>query len=184
MGVINPSAPEGKSVAYARPERERRFLLERPPEGDVVKTAEIADRYLLGTRLRVRRTVERTASGARTIYKLTQKIPRPDGGPGLITTIYIDPREWAALRSLPGTDVEKTRLSVPPYGVDVFRGPLQGLVLAEVEFGTDEEMVAFVPTIPVVVEVTTDGRFAGARLATATADEIAADLSAFGVRLR
>jgi len=44
----NPSAPPGKSQQYAKPERERRFLLAEMPMGDIEKTAKITDRYFFG----------------------------------------------------------------------------------------------------------------------------------------
>lgn len=43
---------EGK---YARAERERRFLMAGPPVSAVTASRRITDRYLPGTRLRVRR---------------------------------------------------------------------------------------------------------------------------------
>ncbi|SDL01155.1 hypothetical protein [Streptomyces indicus] len=49
------------------------------------------------------------------------------------------------LASLPAVELSKTRLSVPPLGVDVFGADLRGLVLAEAEFTTDEEAQSFEP---------------------------------------
>jgi hypothetical protein len=181
--VSNPSAPKGKTRKYAQPERERRFLLERRPDGDIVQTAEIKDRYLSDTRLRVRKTIEHTASDTRTVYKLTQKIPAPSGGPGLITTLYLEPREYAAMCVIPHDVLHKTRLSIPPYGVDIFHPPLDGLVLAEIEFDSDEEMREFVPKLSILGEVTHDVRFTGGRLTTATREELAVDLLPFGIQL-
>jgi hypothetical protein len=88
--VLNPAAPAGKALKYARPEMERRFLLaEVPPDGTQIRMAQITDRYILGTRFRLRRSVETAGAESRTIFKLTQKIPDDDGGPGLITTTYL-----------------------------------------------------------------------------------------------
>ena len=57
--TINPSAPLGKSRKYAIAERERRFLLRGlPADRLIVRTVHIIDRYLLGTRLRLRQVVE------------------------------------------------------------------------------------------------------------------------------
>lgn len=61
--VFNDAAPPGKELKYARPERERRFLLSAPPADGIVKTVRIADRYLLGTRLRLRRITEISCAG-------------------------------------------------------------------------------------------------------------------------
>ncbi len=93
----------------------------------------ITDRYLVGTRLRLRRAVFPDGDCE---LKLTQKVPlpRPGGVQGLITNTYLSPTEYDLLASLPAAVLSKTRCSVPPLGVDVFDGPLRGLVLAEAEF--------------------------------------------------
>jgi hypothetical protein len=85
--------PPGEAVREgkcARVERERRFLLAGPPPRSAVTTnRRITDRYLPGTRLRVRR-VECLDSGACEL-KLTQKVPagRPGYVQGLITSTYL-----------------------------------------------------------------------------------------------
>jgi CYTH domain-containing protein len=76
----------------------------------------------------------------------------------------------------------KTRLSVPPLGVDVFGPPLDGLVLAEAEFTGDEEAAAFTPPREAVAEVTDDPRFTDGRLVRATRGELLAGLGEFGIR--
>ena len=106
-------APAGKATKYARVERERRFLLPRVPDGPCLRRAEITDLYLSHTRLRLRRTVETTAAATTTVRKLTQKVPAPAGGPGLITSLYLDEAEYEALSMLPGAGLTKTRYSVP-----------------------------------------------------------------------
>jgi len=42
----NPSAPPGKSQQYAKPERERRFLLAEVPVGEIERATKITDRSL------------------------------------------------------------------------------------------------------------------------------------------
>jgi hypothetical protein len=71
---------EGK---YARVERERRFLLDSPPPLPSAASRRITDRYLPGTRLRLRR-VEYLDSGACEL-KLTQKLPAGRPGASLET---------------------------------------------------------------------------------------------------
>lgn len=129
---------------YARTERERRFLMaDVPASASVTATWLIRDRYLNGTRLRLRRS-DRPDGGAPEL-KLTQKIPadQPGAVQGLITNTYLSQGEYDLLASLPAAVLSKTRLSVPPLGVDVFDGPLTGLVLAEAEFASDAEALAF-----------------------------------------
>ncbi|MCH5672240.1 hypothetical protein [Streptomyces gilvus] len=165
-------------------ERERRFLLESPPApASVTATRVITDRYLPGTRLRLRRSERR--DGGEPELKLTQKIPaaRPGAVQGLITTVYLSPAEHDLFASLPAALLTKTRLSVPPLGVDVFGGPLAGLVLAEAEFESDEAALAFVPPAWCAAEVTEDVRFTGGSLVAVSREVLAGWLGEYGIRL-
>jgi hypothetical protein len=177
--VLNESAPPGKELKYARRERERRFLLRSVPDLPAERTVRIVDRYVSNTRLRLRRATETAASSNgtdRIVHKLTQKVPGPDGEPGLITTMYLGAAEYAALSQLPAATLHKTRLSIPPLGVDVFEGPLRGLVLAEAEFDDDVSMRDFAMPTGAIAEVTGDQRLSGGRLATMTTVELLAVL--------
>jgi hypothetical protein len=142
----------------------------------------ITDHYLVGTRLRLRRTVEN--GGAETaVYKLAQKVPGPGGGRGLITNLYLSADEYDLLLRLPGERLEKVRYSLVHLGVDEFSGRLRGLVLAEAEFESDEDMALFRRPDWAVAEVTDDERFAGGRLAQTSRAELLGVLSEFGVVL-
>jgi CYTH domain-containing protein len=166
---------------YARVERERRFLLAEPPgPSAVTATRMITDRYLVGTRLRLRRS-ESPDSGCE--LKLTQKVPAARPGPvqGLITNTYLSPAEYDLLASLPAASLSKTRLSVPPLGIDVFDGPLRGLVLAEAEFTTDEEALSFSPPPACLAEVTDDIRFTGGRLVKTSRQHLLQWLAEYGL---
>jgi hypothetical protein len=134
MGIW-PDEPvrEGK---YARVERERRFLLAGPPPPSaVIGSRRITDRYLPGTRLRLRR-VDHVESGARE-FKLTQKVPagRPGYIQGLITSTYLSAAEYDLLATLPAEVLSKRRLSVPPLSIDVFDPPWHGAVLPRASGG-------------------------------------------------
>lgn len=179
---MNPSAPRGKDTKYARRERERRFLLAGAAPGPVVRVVEIVDRYIKGTRLRLRSSVE--GGSAEAVYKLTQKVPASDGGPGLITTIYLTAEEHGVFAQLPAAVLHKTRSSVPPLGVDVFRGSLGGLILAEAEFENDEAMAAFEVPPFVVAEVTDDPRFTGGCLVAAARGEVRNALQDFEIAIK
>lgn len=177
-GVQGQSVLPGK---YACVERERRFLLAEPPTPSAVTaTRMITDRYLVGTRLRLRRAEWPDGSCE---LKLTQKVPvaRPGAVQGLITNTYLSPAEYDLLASLPAAVLSKTRFSVPPLGVDVFDGPLQGLVLAEGEFTTDEEAQSFVPPPECVAEVTDDARFTGGRLVETSRQDLLQWLAEYGL---
>lgn len=182
--TLNESAPVGKERKYALVERERRFLLRRQPDGDVMRTVRIVDRYLTGTRIRLREMTEVDAASHATVNlarKLTQKVPAPDGGPGLITSMYLSEAEYGMFAALPAASSGKTRLSIPPLGVDLFEGERAGLVIGEVEFDDDTSMARFEPPAEAVAEVTRDVRLTGGRLAVTTAAGLAAVLADYGV---
>jgi len=162
----HPPTPWGKELKYARCEYERRFLLSGLPAGATTAIAEITDRYLPGTRLRLRRVDYLEPAGRAPVLKLTQKVSGRDGSPGLITNTYLSEAEYELLATLPATVLTKTRHSIPPFGVDVFTGELEGLFMAEIEFETEEEFRAFTPPDFAVRDVTTDIRFTGGRLIT------------------
>lgn len=182
--IEHPDAPLGKGTKYARSEHERRFLLASVPSGALaIRTAVIADRYIDGTRLRLRRSEETEGTESRLTFKLTQKIPSPDGGPGLITTAYLSQEEYDVFAQLPASSLAKTRLSIPPLGVDLFSGRLEGLVLAEAEFDSEDEMARFSAPAFCVAEVTTDSRFTGAHLASVSREELGEILDSFRLDL-
>lgn len=182
--VEHPHAPPGKARKYALPECERRFLLARLPDQPVVRTVVITDRYLMGTRVRLRCMVETVEGRTNTFFKLTQKIAAPDGAPGLLTTMYLSEAEYGVVAALPARELRKTRYSMPPLGVDVFEPPLHGLTTAEAEFATEEEMAAFSPPPFAVAEVTRDVRFTGGRLIVTSRDELRRALADYGLALR
>ncbi|MEV0941630.1 hypothetical protein AB0I90_14770 [Micromonospora wenchangensis] len=170
---------EGK---YARIERERRFLLAGPPPpAPVTASRRITDRYLAGTRLRLRRS-ESLTDGSRE-FKLTQKVPaeRPGHIQGLITNVYLSPAEYELLARLPAATLSKIRLSVPPLGIDIFDPPLHGLVLAEAEFTTDAAARSFLPPPQIVAEVTDDPRFTGGSLVHAHREDLLGWLADYGI---
>ena len=123
--------------------------------------------------------------GGPTELKLTQKLPEPDGGArqGALTTIYLSEAEHAALAGLPAAELSKSRLSIAPYGVDVFHGELEGLDLAEAEFATVEEAAALVAAAFCHAEVTADRRFTGGELARATREQVRAWAREYGLEL-
>ena len=89
----------------------------------------------------------------------------------MITSIYVPEEEFAILASaLKGTRLTKIRhrLHAQPgvsMSVDEFQGELAGLVLAEAEFETSEELSAF-PTPPFAIrEVTDEQQYTGVSLA-------------------
>ena len=171
------------SPKYERVERERRFLLrELPPRLALTdRHVQITDNYITGTRLRLRKS-RRPETNEWTL-KLTQKhAPAPpDFSRTLITSIYLNEYEYEVLSVFEGNELRKNRYFYEHEGrrycVDVFLGPLRGLVLAETEFETDEEMDSF-PVPPfALMDVSRDELFTGARLAEISADDLRAELA-------
>jgi len=162
------------SGAYARLEREQRWLLSGLPD-DLVDRVDIQDRYLTGSTLRVRRM--HSASG--TVYKLGQKVRTIPDSPERVslTNMYLSKHEFELLEQLGGASLHKSRWHWPTgdhlLSVDVFEGSLDGLILAEVELGEDDPLL---PALGLaMVDVTGEDRFSGGRLAQLSTEE-AADL--------
>jgi CYTH domain-containing protein len=169
---------------YTRVEWERRFLLEQFPSGpDIMRSRRIVDRYIDGTRLRLRQITGRNSN---EILKLTQKLPEQTAGArrGLITTFYLSKQEFDVLANLPAKILAKTRHSVPPFGVDVFETELDGLILAEAEFNSAEEASTLELPSFASHEVTDDPRFTGGSLVAATRDEVRQWLAEYGIELQ
>jgi CYTH domain-containing protein len=168
---------------YARIERERRFLLTRfPSDANVVRIRRIIDHYIDGTTLRLR---EQSEDSGPAMFKLTQKLPARAYGAqqGWITTMYLTKEEFCILAQLSAKKLSKTRYSVPPFGIDVFEGTLEGLLIAEAEF--DSAAAADGLTLPAFIssEVSADNRFTGGQLVRASRQDIRTWLLEYGTRL-
>jgi CYTH domain-containing protein len=168
---------------YSRYELERRFLLDRLPEGTRQNDGWlIIDRYITGTQLRLRRM--EPLGGGENVFKLGQKgVPSPpDFSRMTITNIYLTPLEYDVFAALPAHWLRKRRYRLDHgnsvYGVDVFEEHLAGLILAEVGFATTAEWREHrqLPDFA-VRDVSRDIRFTGGALATATRQEVAELLS-------
>ena len=169
---------------YAKIERERRFLLVQfPRDAAAVRKRRIRDHYIEGTTLRLR---EQNYDDGLTTFKLTQKLPVRGNGAqqGFITSMYLTQDEFQVLAQLPGRKLSKTRFSVPPFGIDVFGGLREGLILAEAEF--DSAAAADALTVPSFVagEVSADDRFTGGQIVGASREQIESWLLDYGVALR
>lgn len=166
---------------YACLEFERRYLLQHPPEGLLESDpgATIIDHYLEDTRLRLRHM--RLASGEQ-IYKFTQKYQAADQDETqtTITNLYLSETEHRLLAQLGGKQLVKTRYRYAyrgrEYGVDVFEGELAGLVLAETECASQEEVQSLSKPDFALEDVTGDPFFKGGNLVNLTNQELSAEL--------
>jgi hypothetical protein len=105
-------------LKYAKVERGRRWLLADVPDLPAdARTLRIVDRYLTGTRLRLR---EVTHDDGTVVRKLGHKVRLGDDATEVAhTSLYLDDAEWAALAGLPGDVLTKTRTLVPYDGSTV-----------------------------------------------------------------
>jgi CYTH domain-containing protein len=162
---------EAGEPKYARFELERRWLVEpssRPPLAGMDFTL-IEDRYIAGTRLRLRRMTR----GERTVLKLTKKYDtgRPEARP--VVTAYLTEAEHAVIAALPAAPMRKRRVHFEIEGrywsLDLFEGALAGLELVETEAADEAALAALVPPRWATKEVTHDARYQCGALAQTNA---------------
>lgn len=150
------------SLKYAVVERERRYRLGRLPDG-VSSTKEVLDRYVTGTRLRLREVRESDGTVTR---KLGHKVRLTDGPAEVAcTNFYLDDAEWALLAALPARLLRKRRHMVRRDGLLVAVDEHEdGTLIAEIDDG--DQPSEFVPEwLDVVDDVTSDEAWTGAQLA-------------------
>jgi CYTH domain-containing protein len=158
---------------YAHLEREQRWIARAVPP-DAGRPVSIVDRYISGTRLRLRRS----ESDGEVVFKLGQKVRSDPADPEVLklTNLYLSAEEYAVLAALAASESRKTRWHAAWEGrtvsIDQFRGRLDGLVLAEVELGADEPLLS--PPPYALRDVTNEDRFSGGALAFASDAAVAA----------
>jgi CYTH domain-containing protein len=145
-------------LKYAHVESERRFLVRAVPEG-VTRVSDITDRYIDGTRLRLR---EVTTDGV-TTRKLGQKV-RLGAGPGRIahTSVYLSDAEWSLLCHLPARILRKRRHHVERDGIVIAVDQFDdGSLVAEID-GGDQRAADPPAWLSVICDVSDDEAFTGA----------------------
>lgn len=164
---------------YAVGEYERRFLLDEIPAG-ATDPRRIVDRYIDNTRLRLR-TVDHP--GAEMGRKLGHKRRLNASDPRAIihTSVHLEEDEFSVLAALPAKRLVKTRWSIEVEGrqcsINVFEGPLAGLILMAVDLGDPSLLDEFVPPSWAGAEVSTDEAFTGGELAGKSLNEIVETLN-------
>ena len=189
MGVAkltdqNTLVPDSK---YARVERERRYLLEDLPEG--LSRAEhhlqITDNYITGTRLRIRKV--RDPRTNKWVVKFTQKFaPDPrDLSRTIITNLYLNATEAETLSIFAANEIRKNRYYYDfegrRFSIDMFIGDLFGLVLAETDFETDEELDRFAPPSFALADVTNIELFSGGKLSELKYEDVRKEILQSGL---
>lgn len=130
---------------YTQPEIERRWLVDpgRLPDLKSLQCTTIVDRYIAGTRLRLRRM----HSPDEIIYKLCKKYGKHSQFTEHITNIYLSSAEYELLTALPATLVTRERYLLEHAGNTMSINVPTGNhpVISECEFESIEAARAFVP---------------------------------------
>jgi CYTH domain-containing protein len=163
-------------LKYARIEEERRYLLERLPDDLPPDNLHlwIIDRYIPGTRLRLRRI--ESPSGETLALKFGQKYqaPQQPASQKYMTNLYLTETEYQVLSSLGGLTLVKRRypylFAGRKYSIDAFEGHLAGLILAEIQSAPGSEIGSITTPAFAAREVTDDPFFNGGSLAALTRD--------------
>lgn len=146
-------------------EIERKFLVDRLPDPESLTAPTPIDQGYVaagsdGTEVRLRRKGDR----------FYQTIKQGQGLSRLQTEVVLSESQFEAIWPLTeGRRVRKDRHQIP-FGqfvieLDVFHGPLEGLVLAEVEFKSVEQAARFQPPEWFGEEVTNDSHYRNRNLA-------------------
>ena len=146
---------------YSLPEIERRWLVDRDAVSSLegLPSRRIDDRYLHGTRLRLRKM---TAADGAIDYKLCKKYGKSSHLTEPITNLYLTASEHDALATLPAASLFKTRYTIAGGSLDLFD---DGLAIFEKEFASEVEASAYTPPPFVLHEITGDPAYSGAALA-------------------
>lgn len=150
------------SLKYAVVEQERRYLVASLPES-VTTTNEIIDRYVIGTRMRLR---EVRQDHGTVIRKLGHKV-RLTEGPAEVacTNFHLDDEEWAVLAALPAHTLRKRRHLVAADGwVIAIDEHEDGTLVAEIDDG-ERPSTAVPDWLEVISDVTNDETWTGEGLA-------------------
>ena len=154
--------PVSISLKYAVVERERRYLLSKVPDGST-STKEIVDRYVNGTRLRLREVREGDGT---IVRKLGHKVRLTEGPREVAcTNAYLDEEEWTVLSALPARTLRKTRHMIPwGQGLVAVDELEDGTVVAEID-DRDEPSDSLPDWLDVIRDVTDDEDWTGSALA-------------------
>jgi CYTH domain-containing protein len=158
-------------------EIERKFLVKFPSSwsalsemfDDLVDVKRISQTYLKAEEgeqaARVRKTVEGLTGDTTTVYHYNQKKP-VDSGVHEETEHEINKTEYenSLKKSNPNKiAIDKTRFvfkyNDQIFELDVFKGPLKGLAILEIELEDKNDTIELPPFLKVIKEVTKDKRF-------------------------
>ena len=163
---------------------ERKFLVDQfqLPDLDPTQGRRIRDLYIQDSRMRLR-SIETPGIG--TQFKLCKKYGALQDGVEPIVNIYLSECEFATLANLPGHLIEKVRFRSQEgaviFAIDIFGGPLNGLIVAEAEGETWQDLLTFDEPGWFAREVTSDPFFQGGNLCRISQAELTDQLRKEGV---
>lgn len=163
-------------------ELERTFLVKKLPEGlEDCSKREMTDIYYPKEERHPTLRLRKDGNG----YFLTKKSPvGEDKSVQKEQTISLTMGEFDAFSMLEGKRLDKVRYHYDYKGlkaeIDVFKGALEGLVLVDFEFASEEEKQSFVMPDFCLADVTQEEFIAGGMLCGKSYEEIASELAAFG----
>ena len=166
LGIKHPILlfTSGNSRFVMRKEIERKFCVQKMPDLTACTGVEISQGYLSvgdnGQEIRLRRKGER----------FYQTVKQGKGVQRTEVEVELSQAQFDNLWPLTaGRRVEKVRYEIAEgiwtIELDVYRGRLKGLIVAEVEFETIDESSRFVPPLWFGRDVTDDDRYKNAILA-------------------
>jgi CYTH domain-containing protein len=151
---------------YAQLENERRFLIAKCPDLSKTEFRVIEDLYISGSRLRLRMVTHNENHASE--FKLCKKYPTTEALSGPIVNVYLTASEHMMLAQLGGTRLRKRRyrlkFAAKTFVLDIFEDNLAGLMLAEVEAASINELQSIELPTWVGREVTLDPFFRGGNL--------------------
>lgn len=163
-------------------ELERTYLVKYLPEGiEKCESREMLDIYLPASarhpQLRVRK------AGEKMVITKKQPVDENDKSRQLEQTIPLNEGEFEELSAISGKRVQKTRYKYDYQGrtaeIDVFKGGLKGLVLADFEFDSVDEMSKLEHPDFCLAEVTEEEFLAGGLLCGKNYEDIEGDLARY-----
>ncbi len=164
----------------AQSELHRLFLIESLPEPltPASRHLQIFDRYIEGTRIRLRRIRDPYSNEWNRI--LQKRVTSAAGAEVKLSEVHLDESEFSILDRLAGPELRKNRyfyeFDLVGFSFDVFLGPLKGITLARAEFEALDKANDFSPPVFSVIEVTNEPFFSGEHLVDKNFADVTAEI--------
>ncbi|MFN2500976.1 MAG: hypothetical protein ABR530_03070 [Pyrinomonadaceae bacterium] len=163
----------------AQTEYYRLFLLEKLPEPLTPASThvQIFDNYIENTRMRMRQVRDPYTNTWNRTLQQSFSVGESEDAVTKLAEIYLDGAEFEVFSKLDApAAVRKNRyfheFDNVAFFLDVYLGPLSGLVTARVDFPTARLVMEFIPPAFAIFDVTSDRFFIGKTLSEKTFDEV------------